>query len=125
LYETVEQGHGRRETRRVLSVGAPEWLGKKETGQDVGSLVMVEAKREVNGQTSTERRYFISSLAPAAQQAAEIVRSDWGIENSLHWVLDVAFRENDSRMRAGNAPENLAPTRKLTHNLFKYETTLQ
>lgn len=125
LYETVEQGHGRRETRRVLSVAAPEWLGKKETWQDLRSLVMVEAKREVNGQTSTERRYFISSLAPDAQRAAEIVRSHWGIENSLHWVLDVAFREDDSRVRAGNAPENLALIRKLTHNLLKHETTLK
>jgi predicted transposase YbfD/YdcC len=125
LYETMEKGHGRRETRRVLSVEAPEWLGKKETWQDLRSLVMVEAKREVNGQTSTERRYFISSLAPDAQRAAEIVRSHWGIENSLHWVLDVAFREDDSRVRAGNAPENLALIRKLTHNLLKHETTLK
>lgn len=125
LYETVEQGHGRRETRRVLSVAAPEWLGKKDNWQDLRSLVMVEAKREVNGQASTERRYFISSLAPDAQRAAEIVRSHWGIENSLHWVLDVAFREDDSRVRAGNAPENLALIRKLTHNLLKHETTLK
>ena len=125
MYETVEQGHGRRETRRVLSVAAPEWLGKKETWQDLRSLVMVEAKREVNGQASTERRYFISSLSPDAQRAAEIVRSHWGIENSLHWVLDVAFREDDSRVRAGNAPENLALIRKLTHNLLKHETTLK
>ena len=125
MYETVEQGHGRRETRRVLSVAAPEWLGKKETWQDLRSLVMVEAKREVNGQSSTERRCFISSLAPDAKRAAEIVRSHWGIENSLHWVLDVAFREDDSRVRAGNAPENLALIRKLTHNLLKHETTLK
>ena len=93
--------------------------------QDLRSLVMVEANREVNGQPSTERRYFISSLAPDAQRAAEIVRSHWGIENSLHWVLDVAFREDDSRVRAGNAPENLALIRKLTHNLLKHETTLK
>ena len=125
LVETVEQGHGRWETRRVLSVEAPEWLGKKEAWQDLQSLVMVEAKREENDQVSTERRYFISSLAPDAKLAAEIVRSHWGIENSLHWVLDVAFREDDSRVRVGNAPENLALIRKLTHNLLKQETTLK
>jgi predicted transposase YbfD/YdcC len=73
---------------------------------------------------SKEKRYFISSLPPDASRAAEIIRSHWGVENSLHWVLDVAFREDDSRIRAGNA-ENLALVRKLTHNLLKQETTLK
>jgi len=64
-------------------------------------------------------------LPPAASRAAEIIRSHWGVENSLDWVLDVAFREDDSRIRAGNATENLALVRKLTNNLLKQETTLK
>jgi len=125
LVETVDRGHGREETRRVLSLEAPEWLRHKEEWRDFNSLMMVEATREIKGQASREQRYYISSLAPNAQQAAEVIRSHWGIENSLHWVLDVAFREDDSRVRVGHAPENLALVRKLTHNLLQQETTLK
>jgi predicted transposase YbfD/YdcC len=124
VIETIERGHGRQETRRVLSLEAPGWLRHQEQWRDLNSLMMVEATRELNDQVSTERRYYISSLAPDAKQAGQVIRSHWGIENSLHWVLDVAFREDDSRVRAGNAPENLALVRKLTHNLLQQETTL-
>ena len=93
--------------------------------QTLLSLMMVEATRQVNDQVSLERRYFISSLAPNAKQAAEVTRTHWGIENSLHWILDVAFGEDDSRVRVGNAPENLALIRKLTHNLLQQEATLK
>lgn len=125
VFEASESGHGRRETRRVLSLEAPEWLRNKEQWRDLTSLMMVEATRQVNDQVSLERRYFISSLAPNAKQAAEVTRTHWGIENSLHWILDVAFGEDDSRVRVGNAPENLALIRKLTHNLLQQEATLK
>jgi predicted transposase YbfD/YdcC len=123
--ETVDRGHGREETRRILSLEAPEWLRHKEQWRGLNSLIMVVARREVKGQASTEQRYYISSLAPDAKQAAEVIRSHWSIEKSLHWVLDVAFREDDSRVRVGHAPENLALVRKLTHNLLQQETTLK
>jgi len=125
VFETSESGHGREETRRVYSLEAPEWLRDKEQWSRLSSLIMVEATRELNGQVSAERRYYISSLAPNAEQAAEAVRGHWGIENSSHWILDVVFREDDSRVRVGNAPENLALVRKLTHNLLQQETTLK
>lgn len=125
VFETIENGHGRKDSRRVYSLEAPEWLRNKEQWSRLSSLIMVEATREVNDQVSAERRYYISSLAPDAEQAAEAVRGHWGIENSSHWILDVAFREDDSRVRAGNAPENLALIRKLTHNLLQQETTLK
>ena len=125
VFETSESGHGREETRRVYSLEAPEWLRNKEQWSRLSSLIMVEATRELNGQVSAERRYYISSLAPNAEQAAEAVRGHWGIENSSHWILDVVFREDDSRVRVGNAPENLALVRKLTHNLLQQETTLK
>ncbi|HEY8460232.1 MAG TPA: ISAs1 family transposase, partial [Blastocatellia bacterium] len=75
--------------------------------------------------TRTERRYFISSLAPDAARAMEAARAHWGIENSLHWVLDAAFREDDSRVRIKNAAENLALIRKITRNLLQQEKTLK
>lgn len=125
VFETSESGHGRVETRRVYSLEAPEWLRDKEQWSRLSSLIMVEARRELNDQTSTERRYYLSSLAPDANRAAEAVRGHWGIENSSHWILDVAFDEDDSRVRVGNAPENLALVRKLTHNLLQQETTLK
>lgn len=86
---------------------------------------MVKSVREEKEKISNEKRYFISSLAPDASRAGGIIRSHWSVENSLHWLLDVAFREDDRRIRAGNAPENLALVRKLTHNLLKQETTLK
>ena len=123
--ETIERGHGRKETRRVMSVEAPDWLTNKGEWRDLHSLIMVESVRQERERISKEKRYFISSLPPDASRAAEIIRSHWAVENSLHWVLDVAFREDDSRIRAGNAPENLALVRKLTHNLLKQEMTLK
>ena len=108
-----------------MSVEAPDWLTNKAEWRDLRSLIMVESVREEREKISNEKRYFISSLPPDASRAAEIIRSHWAVENSLHWVLDVAFREDDSRIRAGNAPENLALVRKLTHNLLKQETTLK
>ncbi|MEA3309143.1 MAG: ISAs1 family transposase [Chloroflexota bacterium] len=90
---------------------------------DLQSLVTVRAKRCLNGKCSTETSYFISSLPPDAKQLLHFVRSHWGIENQLHWVLDMAFREDESRVRKGNATENLAIMRQLCLNLLTREKT--
>jgi predicted transposase YbfD/YdcC len=82
---------------------------------------MVEAVREMGGQTSTERRYYLSSLGLEVQAFARAVRGHWGIENKLHWVLDVAFGEDQSRARTGYAAQNLATLRRLALNLLKQE----
>jgi predicted transposase YbfD/YdcC len=121
--ESVEHQHGRTETRRCWSVSAPEWLTGFAEWRDLRSIVMVEAVRTVATKTSTEQRYYLCSLAPDAARAAAAVRAHWGVENSLHWVLDVAFREDDSRVRNGHAAENLALARKITHNLMQQEKT--
>ena len=81
----------------------------------------MECERTVKGETTIFRRYFITSLAPDAAEIAAAVRAHWGIENSLHWVLDVVWREDESRARAGNAAENLSTLRRLAHNLIKAE----
>lgn len=84
---------------------------------------MVEAPREVNGETSIEERYWLSSLAVDAERFAEIARGHWGIENTCHWILDVVFREDDSRVRIGYAAENMALIRRAALNLLQQDKT--
>lgn len=118
-YETVEKNHGRIETRRVWATEEIGWLPQKEDWAGLRSLVFVEGVREIKGKVSTERRYFISSLPSDAKHLGATVRAHWGIENSLHWVLDMAFNEDQCRVRAGNSAENLAIIRHFTLSLLK------
>jgi len=123
--ETVETGHGRGETRRCWSIAAPAWLIGFSLWCNLRSLILIESIRRINGQVTVELRYYLSSLEPDAKRAGQAVRAHWGVENSLHWMLDVAFEEDDCRVRVGHAPENLALVRKISHNLLQQETTLK
>ncbi len=84
---------------------------------------MIERERHVGDQVSREVWYYVSSLAGDARTVAEAVRAHWGIENRLHWVLDIAFREDESRVRVGHAAQNLAILRRFALNLLRQETT--
>lgn len=124
--ETVDGDHGRIETRRVWTTSSIDWLGaERERWAGLRSVGVVEAVREVPAQGhSCERRYFISSLPGAdAKALATAVRGHWGIENRLHYVLDVAFAEDQSRVRRGHAAENLSRIRRIALNLLRRETT--
>ena len=126
--ETVEKGHGRIEKRRCWAVSEPEHLGyMDERGEwaELRSLAMIESERTENGKTSTQTRYYISSLPDDARKLLSGVRTHWGIENSVHWVLDVAFGEDDSRVRTGHAAENFSVLRRMALNMLKHETTSQ
>ena len=123
--ESIENNHGRTETRRCWSIEAPDWITGFDEWRDLKSLILVEATREIKERQTTELRYYLSSLAPNAERASRVIREHWGVENSLHWVLDVAFNEDNSRVRIGHAPENLALVRKITHNLLQQEKTLK
>lgn len=124
-HQTLDGEHGRIETRVYWQMEAPESLWEKDQWRDLRSIGLVEATREVGGQVTTEVRYHLSSLPVKAERFAEAVRGHWGIENSCHWILDVVFGEDDSRVRVGHAAQKLALIRRLALNLLQQEKTLK
>lgn len=122
-FETVEKDHGRIETRHYHQSAALDWFADRGKWEGLKSVGMVEAIREVGGKKTVERRYYLSSLTLGVETFARAVRSHWGIENKLHWSMDVSFREDQSRARTGYAAENLATLRRLALNLLKLEKT--
>ena len=117
---TEDKGHGRHEMRSHFTTSAcglpmiSQWRGLKTIG-------IVVSEREENGEKSTECRYYISSLESDAALFAKAIRSHWGIENSLHYVLDVTFREDECRIRKDDGPENFAVLRHIARNLLQQE----
>jgi predicted transposase YbfD/YdcC len=120
--ESVEKDHGRIETRRYWITEEIGWLEDRTLWEGLRSVAMVESIREVGAETSTETRFFLCSLKADAGNFARAARGHWGIENQLHWSLDVAFAEDQCRVRAGHAAENLALLRHLTLNILKRDT---
>ena len=123
LHQTVEKDHGRIETRRYYQSDQLDWFADRADWEGLCSVGMVEALREVGGKQSVERRYYLSSLSLDVESFARAVRGHWGVENKLHWVLDVQMGEDQSRARAGYAAENLATLRRLALNLLKRDKT--
>jgi predicted transposase YbfD/YdcC len=124
MTETVDGDHGRIETRRCWCTSEVSWFQDREGWAGLRSFAMVESERTVGGETSRERRYFIGSLdGTDAAVFLGAVRAHWSIENELHWVLDVAFREDESRVRKDHAPQNMATMRHIALNLLRREKT--
>ena len=125
-YQTVNKGHGRIETRRCWAVSDPDhitYLNQQGQWTNLTSIVMVESQRLIGAKTTVETRYYISSLPNCAKVLLTAIRGHWEIENSLHWVLDVAFDEDNSRVRKGNASQNFAILCRTALNMLKRETT--
>ncbi len=119
------ESHGRFEARRCWATSELSWLAGREDWPDLRSVVFVESERFVGEALSVEERYYLSSLPADAKLLNGAVRSHWGVENSLHWVLDMTFDEDRSRIRKDSAPENFASLRRLALCLLKNEGTLR
>jgi len=118
------KGHGRVETRTCWCTPEVHWLKGIGHWPGLKSVLAVDSTRRMAGQKTVERRYFISSLAgDDAQQLAGVVRGHWGVENPLHWTLDVTFNEDQSRVRKGHAAENLSRLRRIALNMLQRETS--
>ena len=121
---TEEKGHGRIEKREYWLLTDIDWISKKEDWKGLKSVGMVRSEREYQGKKSIECRYFITSLTNT-ELFQKSVRTHWQIENSCHWILDFAFREDESRIREGYAAENFSIIRKIALNFLKNDTTFK
>jgi predicted transposase YbfD/YdcC len=122
--EQVEKGHGRIETRRYWQSTRIEWFAEHSLWEGLRSVGVVESIREIDGKTSVERRYYLSSLGLDVERFGGAIRSHWGVENQLHWLMDVVFNEDQSRARTRHAAENLALLRRWSLNLLKADKRL-
>jgi predicted transposase YbfD/YdcC len=121
---TIDKGHGRIEERRIWATSEVNWFAEKGKWKNLRSLIRVQAKRTIGEETSAEHRYYISDLPPDnASQLLAYIRGHWGVENTLHWSLDINFREDERRIRQGHAAENFARLSRIALNLLKAEKT--
>lgn len=121
-HTTTDADHGRLETRHYWITSDIECLGVKGSWAKITRVGLVESHREVGGAVSIEQRFFLTSLPGDAVRFAQAVREHWGVENALHWVLDVSFREDDCRIRQGNGAQNMAVLRHMALNLLQRES---
>ena len=121
--KSIEKDHGRIEEREIWVKTGLEWLDNAETWTGLKSLICVQSTRHLKGKTSTERRYYISSLSVEAERIGQIIRSHSAIEVKLHWHLDVSFNEDKSKIRVGHGAENFSLLKRCVLNLIKSDTT--
>lgn len=119
-HKNYDKGHGRIETRTCWSTQNVGWLQERHPHwKSINSIIRVDSIREIKGKISSETRYYISSLTDTPEKVLSSIRSHWAIENSLHWVLDMSFGEDNSRIRKQNAPQVMAIIRHIALNLLQ------
>jgi predicted transposase YbfD/YdcC len=118
-HQTVDGDHGRIETRTYTAIHDVTWLQERHQWPGLQGVVMVESTREIGEKIERETRFYITSLIWLASQLGPVVRGHWAIENSLHWVLDMIFRDDECRIRTDNAPANFTTVKHMAHNLIR------
>ena len=118
-HQTVDGDHGRIETRNYTVIGDVDWLQERHQWPGLKSVVVVESRREINGKVTDETRFYITSLLLLAEAVGPMIRAHWAIENSLHWIMDMVFRDDECRVRTDNAPANFAICRHIAYNLTR------
>jgi len=116
---TIDGDHGRIETRTTTVIHDVGWLQARHDWPGLNAVVMVESSREVGGKTEQETRFYITSLVLLAHLLGPVVRSHWSIENSLHWIMDMVFRDDEGRVRTDHAPANFAAIKHMAQNLLR------
>ena len=118
-HETVDGDHGRIETRTTTVIHDVAWLQERHDWPGLKGIVMVESSREIGDKIEQETRFYITSLVLLANLLGPIVRSHWAVENSLHWVMDMIFRDDECRVRTDHAPANFTTIKHMAHNLIR------
>ena len=119
FHEDIDKGHGRIEIRKCFATSKIDWLDNKHEWTNLKSIVKIESTRITSDKETTEIRYYITSIQDDTEKLLKAIRSHWSIENSLHWTLDMTFREDESRIRKNNAPENISILRHVILNLLR------
>jgi predicted transposase YbfD/YdcC len=118
-HRTIDAEHDRIETRMTTVIHDAEWLQERHNWPGLKAIVMVESSREISGKIEQETRFYITSLVMVACLIGPAIRGHWAIENSLHWVMDMLFRDDECRVRTNHAPANFTAIKHMAHNLLR------
>ena len=116
---TIDGDHGRIETRTTTVIHDVGWLQQRHDWPGLKAVVVVDSRREIDGKAELETRFYLTSLITVAALLGPVVRSHWAIENSLHWVMDMIFRDDECRVRSDHAPANFTTIKHIAHNLLR------
>ena len=118
-HETVDADHGRIETRNTTMIHAVAWLRQRHHWPGLQGVIIVDSQRAIDGKIQRETRFYITSLVLLAKLVGPMIRNHWAVENSLHWIMDMMFRDDECRIRTEHAPANFTTLRHMAQNLYR------